>query len=537
MDNVVAIFWVVCFYCLTGLFMTLARVRSSRRGWVAIYVGILLVDCAGWFLEQPAVIYGAGGLWLLLVLVPGLIGRVYTQRFLQQQYSAAYRLAKIIGWLHPADGWREQPEIIHALELAQKGEFTPAVEALKRLQGVKSLMGLAAAANLYRITNQWEELLAWHERNLQEIERHPQLLPVLLRARGETGDLRGLVELYERHKEQIRKLMPLTSRDSCRLMLFAFCGERAAAGTLMAGSLAILPPATRKFWLATAAMGAGVPESAKRQYEELLPEADPPMRMAIERRLSRIMVLPEPLDESARSIVEDAGRDQGHDERFGAQRSFFSKQARATQILIVINLLVFAAEVQQGGGTNLDTLYRMGALYGPAVLAGEWWRLFASLFLHLGVLHLAMNMLALAVLGPFVEYALGFGRYVLVYLLCGVGSMGMVILLRFGPNGQQIAVGASGCIMGLVGATGALMLRGWLREKALSAKRRLAVVVVIVAMQTSFDAVVPQVSMTAHLSGVIIGFAVTMILRDRLKSPLKHQILPPDPAAKPPPLA
>jgi rhomboid protease GluP len=71
--------------------------------------------------------------------------------------------------------------------------------------------------------------------------------------------------------------------------------------------------------------------------------------------------------------------------------------------------------------------------------------------------------------------------------------------------------------MGLVGATGALMLRGWLREKALSAKKRLIAMFLIVAMQSVFDSVVPQVSMTAHLSGALIGMVATMILPDRLR--------------------
>ena len=71
--------------------------------------------------------------------------------------------------------------------------------------------------------------------------------------------------------------------------------------------------------------------------------------------------------------------------------------------------------------------------------------------------------------------------------------------------------------MGLVGATGAVMLRGWLREKALSAKRRLIAVLLIVMMQ-SVDSVVPQVSMATHLSGVVIGFLLTMFLQDRLSA-------------------
>jgi membrane associated rhomboid family serine protease len=64
------------------------------------------------------------------------------------------------------------------------------------------------------------------------------------------------------------------------------------------------------------------------------------------------------------------------------------------------------------------------------------------------------------------------------------------------------------------------MLQGWLREKALSARRRLLATLAIVGMQTLFDAAVPQVSMTAHLSGVLIGFAVSLMLRDNLKSAL-----------------
>jgi len=382
---------------------------------------------------------------------------------------------------------------------------------------MNSLIGLAAVANLFRITNQWEELLLWQARHCKEIERNPQLLVTVLRARGETGDLRGLVEFYDRHQQQIGKLIPAVSRDLCRLMLFAFCGKRQAAESLCAGSLAILPAPTQAFWLATADLAAGELESAKRRLEELLPAADPLMRGSIERRLSGISIPPEPLDASAERVIEEAAREHGHEARFGARRSLFSSRSRATQILMTVNVLMFVAEICLGGGTNLDVLYRLGALFPPAVRAGEWWRLFASLFLHFGILHLVMNMFGLWILGPFTEFALGFRRFVLVYLLAGIGSMAIVMVFSSRSNEAQLTVGASGCIMGLVGAMGALMLRGWLQEKALAAKRRLVVALLIVSMQTLSDFVVPHVSMTAHLSGALIGFAVTMVLRDRLR--------------------
>ena len=82
-----------------------------------------------------------------------------------------------------------------------------------------------------------------------------------------------------------------------------------------------------------------------------------------------------------------------------------------------------------------------------------------------------------------------------------------------------MTVGASGGVMGLVGATGAIMWRGWRREKARIARRRLMVVIAVIVSQTLFDAVIPQVSMAGHLSGALLGFSLGMFLNDRLKSP------------------
>jgi rhomboid protease GluP len=370
---------------------------------------------------------------------------------------------------------------------------------------------------LYRIAGQWEELLEWEVRQSRELERMPQLLHVRLRARGEVGDLRGLVEMYDQHQAQIGKLTPVPSRDLCRLMLFAFCGKRAPAERLFAGSLSVLPATTQRFWLATADLAAGDRDAAKRELEKLLPSADAPMRLAIERRVARLSTPLAAPDAFVEGVIEAATLEQSHDDSFGARPTLFSKLARATQMLIVLNVVMFGAELGLGGSTNGEALYRLGALFPPAVRGGEWWRLVAAIFLHFGVLHLAMNMIALWMLGPFTEFALGFRRFLLIYMLTGIGSMGFVMAFASGPNGEQVTVGASGSVMGLIGATGALMLRGWWREKARAAQRRLIAMLTIVATQAAFDAVVPQVSMAAHLSGAVIGFGATLLLADRLR--------------------
>ena len=378
-------------------------------------------------------------------------------------------------------------------------------------------MGLSAIISLYRITNQWPEFLAWYAQHRQIVERYPQFLGFALRALGETGDIRGLVELYDRCRQRMGKHLPAAARDQCRLMLFAFCGRRAAVERLFAGSLAVLPESAQAFWLATADWAAGSGEAARRQLEALLSGAELSLRQAVERRLSQLSTPPPPPTGAAQHIVAEAERETDHEEKFAAPRTLFSRRARATQVLIALNVLMFFLEAAPGGSENGEVLYRLGVLVPPAVYAGEWWRLAASTFLHFGALHLAMNMVALWILGPFVEFALGLRRFLLVYLVSGICGMATVLAVSFGAS-NEITVGASGCIMGLIGATGALMLRGWVREGAAVAKRRLGAVLAIVAMQTVFDSLVPQVSMTAHLSGAFFGFVMTMLVRDRLRA-------------------
>ena len=511
------IFWFVALACGSGLAMLALRPRMAKRGWLLAYVSTLAVAVMGWWRESSLLVYVSALLWMFFILLPAYLSGRYHQRLLQQRYGSARRLAWVIAWLHPADGWREQPRVVEALELGFRGQFTEAKELLNRVQEGTPDTALAAGVHFYRITSQWEELLEWLGETKENAVTEPQLLPVLLRAHGETGNVPALIELYEQHKEQVARLAPLTTRDLCRLMLFAFTGQGREVERLLEGTLRDLPLDLREFWLATADLAAGKKEAARSALEGLLAGADPSMKLAIERRLGQVESPPPVLAPEARLTLEEATREQQHEETFGSARSLFSRAALGTQLLIVVNVLVFAAEVALGGATNPETLMKMGAMYPPEVRGGDWWRLIAALFLHFGPLHLGMNMLGLWLLGPFTEFGLGFRRFLLLYLSAGIGSMAVVMFYGSGPDGNQITLGASGSVLGLVGATGALMLRGWLRERAHAAKRRFMTMIFIVAMQTVFDSVVPKVSMTAHLSGAVLGFGIALLLPDRLR--------------------
>jgi membrane associated rhomboid family serine protease len=183
----------------------------------------------------------------------------------------------------------------------------------------------------------------------------------------------------------------------------------------------------------------------------------------------------------------------------------------AVLILIVINILVFLFEMSAGGWNDPDVLHRIGALEPYAVVVqGEYWRLFTALFLHGGFLHLGFNLFALYVLGPPLEQLIGTTRFATCYLLSGLASSAGVVALAV--NGLvQVAqvIGASGCIMGIVGAWAGYLLRN---RHAPLAKQRLANIGLIVAIQVAFDLSTPQVSMAAHMCGLVAGFFLGLIL-------------------------
>jgi membrane associated rhomboid family serine protease len=190
------------------------------------------------------------------------------------------------------------------------------------------------------------------------------------------------------------------------------------------------------------------------------------------------------------------------------------RNAPAVLILILLNAVAFLFELRVGDANDPDILHRIGALEPYAVLAqGEYWRLFTALFLHAGLTHLLFNIFALYVLGPPLERSIGTMRFALCYIISGLASSaGVVLLTVIGLIQVAQLVGASGCIMGIVGAWAGFLLR---HRHAPQAKQRLANVAMIVLIQIAFDLSTPQVSMAAHLCGLIAGFFLGLTLAPR----------------------
>lgn len=196
-----------------------------------------------------------------------------------------------------------------------------------------------------------------------------------------------------------------------------------------------------------------------------------------------------------------------------ARRPHF-RHAPAVFTLILLNLAAFLFEISIGDWNDPEILHQIGALEPYAVVVqGQYWRLFIALFLHGGLAHLLFNVFALYVLGPPLERSIGAVRFILCYLISGLASgAGVVLLTVIGLVQVSQLVGASGCIMGIVGAWAGFLLR---HRHEPHAKQRLANIFMIIVIQTAFDLSTPQVSMAAHLCGLIAGFFLGLILAPR----------------------
>jgi rhomboid protease GluP len=191
----------------------------------------------------------------------------------------------------------------------------------------------------------------------------------------------------------------------------------------------------------------------------------------------------------------------------------------ATYVLLGLIGLVFAAETLAGGSTQTEVLVRLGAKVTPLIAAGEYWRLLTAMFLHIGVMHLFFNAYALFALGTELERLLGWGRFVVIYLLSGL--YGSLVSYALSPN---LSAGASGAIFGLIGALAAFFA---LHRQQLGSwgQRRLANIAFLIIINLFLGFTQPGIDNLAHLGGLLSGLPLGLALAPRYKVDLFQQRL------------
>lgn len=196
-----------------------------------------------------------------------------------------------------------------------------------------------------------------------------------------------------------------------------------------------------------------------------------------------------------------------------------AKAMSATNVLLATIGAVFVAELVVAGpdalllGPTSRQLYDMGGGAAflaqidpvfrvlPGIATGQYWRLVTSMFLHIGLIHLAFNAYALWLFGTAIERELGRVRFLLIYFATGIFAS--AASYAFGTPGA-VGAGASGAIFGLFGAYLAYNYRR--RGSALADARvqqmvRLIVLNAILALSLHF------IDWRAHLGGLVAGLA------------------------------
>jgi len=202
--------------------------------------------------------------------------------------------------------------------------------------------------------------------------------------------------------------------------------------------------------------------------------------------------------------------------------SVASRGGVVTKTLIGINVAVMVASIVLGGagavagggwggllGTNTSLTNALAVLgnapytlNGPVhgIAAGEWYRLFTAMFVHYGVLHLALNMYALWILGRDLERTLGPLRFAGLYLLAGLG--GNVAAYFFSAPNASTA-GASTAVFGLMAAIFVILKR---------LKLSVAPILPVIVINVVFTFAVANISVAGHLGGLAVGGIVAGIL-------------------------
>jgi len=188
-----------------------------------------------------------------------------------------------------------------------------------------------------------------------------------------------------------------------------------------------------------------------------------------------------------------------------------------TPIILNLNILVWIAMVLSGANWFLpgtEVLIKWGANFRPITLEGEWWRLITNIFLHIGILHLLMNMYALVYIGILLEPRLGRTSFLTAYFLTGVAASTASLYW----HSLTVSAGASGAIFGMYGIFLSMLTTNLIEKET---RKALLTSIGIFVGYNLLNGVKGGIDNAAHIGGLISGMIIGYVLIPGLKKPEK----------------
>ncbi len=185
------------------------------------------------------------------------------------------------------------------------------------------------------------------------------------------------------------------------------------------------------------------------------------------------------------------------------------RKMTCTILLVVVNVAVFFW--LSFGGMTEDGWYMLqhGAMYAPSFMINqEYYRIFSSMFLHFGFSHLINNMLTLVIVGQYLEGVVGKARFLIIYILSGLGGNVLSLISDVISGDYAISAGASGAVFGLTGALLCLTLLN--RGMIAGITKQSMMIMIAISLYNGFAS--EGVNNLAHIGGLVSGFLVTFLL-------------------------
>jgi rhomboid protease GluP len=476
-----------------------AAVKVKAWRWLGVQVLNLAVVGAAWLFARQWLSAIVAPVWLLTVIAPSLAVRWSDRMMRAERFGIAVALARIGAALHPTPATKLRVLVAQTQRAEQSGAREEEATLLAKLAQTQGGETLAHLLGL-RLDLRWQDVRAWIEQRPTMIATEPVVLSFFLRALGELGDVETLCAAFE-----IAPKTPAYAaiEDQALLFVTAFCGREAALEAVLVSRHADMPDDAKRLWRATAAQSAG-----KDVRDELtaLSKSEKPRLAAVARSRIETPLPPATPSDTSRTVIDAV--EQATKKLEPAR----PRSPTASTVIIAVNAYVFLRELP-GGSENETNLARLGALYTNGLDAYAAYRLFTATVLHYGLLHVAMNMLGLFVLGRSLEAVVGRARFVAIYVGSGVAANALYVLWTAHTGRHvQTLVGASGCVMGVAGALLVRRIIRWRVQRAALARSEVVTLGSILVLQTIFDYRTPEIAGAVHLFGAGVGALLGLVL-------------------------
>ena len=188
-----------------------------------------------------------------------------------------------------------------------------------------------------------------------------------------------------------------------------------------------------------------------------------------------------------------------NEERIGTWKEYY-----VTIVLLIMNVVAYILCTQMG-----EVVYNVGSMNVQDVIIGkQYYRLISSMFLHWDIEHIVSNMIFLVGLGQMIEPAIGHVRYVILYMLSGLGGSILSAAYSLLTQDYYNAAGASGAIFGLIGALFILVLIGRGNYKGVTMNRMIFAVVYMIYSGVRGD----HIDNWAHIGGLVSGVVIMAVM-------------------------